>query len=135
MKGTMKLLSVLMIAIMLISVIPVQAFADPGVPAETTPATTGTKLSDQAKALETEVGKQSGDTTEIKTMVAKIIKWIRNVAVIAGVLILTVLGFKYMLGSAEEKADYKKSLIPLVVGIVVVMGASQIMAMIFSFLE
>ncbi len=40
-----------------------------------------------------------------------------------------------MLGSAEEKADYKKSLIPLVVGIVVVMAATQIMTMIFSFLE
>ena len=120
MKGTMKLLSVLMIAIMLVSIIPVQAFAS------------STEI---INTLSNDISAASGDTADISKMAGKIIKWIRNVAVIAGVLILTVLGFKYMLGSAEEKADYKKSLVPLVVGIVVIMAATQIMAMIFSFLE
>lgn len=58
---------------------------------------------------------------------------IRNIAVIGGVLLLMILGIKYMMGSVEEKADYKKSLVPLIVGIIVVMAATQIMTMIFGF--
>lgn len=120
MKGTIKLLSVLMIAIMLVSVVSVPVHA---------------KAADILGNIDKDVESATGNTEGIQKMAAKVIKWIRNVAVIAGVLILTVLGLKYMLGSAEEKADYKKSLVPLVVGIIVVMAASQIMAMIFSFLE
>ncbi len=121
MKGTIKLLSILMIAIMLVSVV--------SVPVHATPST------DIIDGLETDIEKSTGDVDDISKMAGKIIKWIRNVAVIAGVLILTVIGFKYMMGSPEEKSDYKKSLIPLVVGIIVVMAATQVMTMIFSFLE
>ena len=124
MKGTIKLLSVLMIAIMLVSVVTVPVHAS---------------LTGQLDELESAMNdpkNQAGDETEdIRGMVAKVINLIRNIAVIGGVLLLTIIGFKYMLGSAEEKADYKKSLIPLVVGIIVVMAASQIMSMIFGFLE
>lgn len=122
MKGTIKLLSILMIAIMLVSVVSVPVHA----------ALSG-ELDELDNAVKSD--ENQSDTSKIRAMAAKIINLIRNVAVIAGVLILTILGLKYMLGSAEEKADYKKSLIPLVVGIVVVMAASQIMAMIFGFLE
>lgn len=123
MKGTIKLLSVLMIAIMLVAVVSVPVHA----------ASLTGELTELDKAV-ADKNNQS-DTTNIRAMAAKIINLIRNIAVIAGVLLLTILGLKYMLGSAEEKADYKKSLIPLVVGIVVIMAASQIMAMIFGFLE
>ena len=47
-------------------------------------------------------------------------------------LLIAILGLKYMLGSVEEKADYKKSFVPLIVGAIVVMGATQIATMIFS---
>ncbi len=129
MKGTIKLLSVLMIAVMLVSMIPVQVFADDKTTTTGTYSGLITEIDDKGKGVDNSEG-----ATAIKETVGKIIKLIRNVAVIAGVLILTVLGFKYMLGSAEEKADYKKSLVPLVVGIVVIMAAAQIMSMIFSFL-
>lgn len=43
-----------------------------------------------------------------------------------------MLGVKYMLGSVEEKAEYKKSFVPLIVGAVVVMAATQIATMLFS---
>ena len=115
MKETIKLLSVLMIAIMLVSVVSVPVHA-----------------SSVISNLATDIATASGDVSDISGMAGKVIKWIRNVAVIAGVILLTVLGFKYMLGSAEEKADYKKSLIPLVVGIIVVMASTQLISMIFN---
>lgn len=46
-----------------------------------------------------------------------------QIASVAGVI---ALGVKYMYGSAEQKADYKKSLLPVLVGIILVFGASTV---------
>lgn len=43
---------------------------------------------------------------------------VTNVGMILAVIIVAVLGVKYMMGSTEEKAEYKKSMIPYVVGAV-----------------
>ena len=80
----------------------------------------------------------SADTAtsdELIDSAGKVIALIRNIAVIAGVIILTVLGVKYMMGSVEEKAEYKKSMMPLVIGIVVVMAATSIASFLFSIFE
>ena len=75
-----------------------------------------------------------GDSSEFVKIAGKVMGFIRNIAVIGGVLLL-ILGVKYMMGSVEEKADYKKSLVPLVVGILVVMAATQIMTMVINFFQ
>lgn len=74
----------------------------------------------------------SGNVTPIANKAANIVATIRNIAAIAAVVIIAILGVKYMLGSVEEKAEYKKSFMPLIIGIVVVVLAAQIAAMIFS---
>ena len=73
-----------------------------------------------------------GDSTNMQAWAGKIMGIIRNVAVIASVIILMVIGVKFILGSTEEKAEYKKSLIPIVIGIVLVVGATTIAAFIFN---
>lgn len=44
------------------------------------------------------------DTKGIQSTASKIMGLIRNIAVIAGVLIIGILGLKYMIGSTEEKS-------------------------------
>lgn len=56
----------------------------------------------------------------------KIATIIRVVGAVAAVIILMILGIKYMMGSASEKAEYKKTMIPYVVGAVVLFGATAI---------
>ncbi len=56
----------------------------------------------------------------------KIIGIITTVGVVVAVVILLVLGIKYMMGSASEKAEYKKTMIPYIVGAVLIFGASAI---------
>lgn len=73
-----------------------------------------------------------GDSTSMKTLAGKILGFIRNIAIVGGVVVIAVLGVKYMMGSLEEKAEYKKSMIPLIVGIVVVMSASTIAKLLFD---
>lgn len=54
----------------------------------------------------------------------KILGVIRVVGIFAAVAILMVVGVKYMMGSAEEKAEYKKVMIPYIIGAVLLFGAS-----------
>lgn len=75
---------------------------------------------------------QSGNTQSMQELAGKVLGFIRNIALIGGVVIIAVLGLKYMMGSLEEKSEYKKSMIPLVVGIVVVMSATTIAKLLFD---
>lgn len=75
---------------------------------------------------------QAGQTQSMQDLAGKILGFIRNIALIGGVVIIAVLGLKYMMGSLEEKSEYKKSMIPLVVGIVVVMSATTIAKLLFD---
>lgn len=68
----------------------------------------------------------SVDTGKIQTVGNQIATIIRNVGIVAAVIILMVLGVKYMIGSAEEKAEYKKTFIPYLVGALILFGASGI---------
>ena len=119
-KKTVKIISGILLAILLVGFMSTFAFADG--------ESTGAISPDQ-------VTPTYGDSTGLTSMAGKVVGLIRNIAVIGGVVILMILGVKYMLGSTEEKADYKKSLIPLVVGILVVMAATQIMTFLVSFFE
>ena len=56
----------------------------------------------------------------------QIIGIITTVGVVVAVIVLLVLGIKYMMGSASEKAEYKKTMIPYLVGAILIFGASAI---------
>lgn len=54
---------------------------------------------------------------------------------IVSVVVLIVLGIKYMMGSAEEKAEYKKTLMPYIIGAALVFAASAIAGIVFNFAD
>lgn len=62
----------------------------------------------------------------------RIIGIIQAVGSIIAVIILLILGIKYMMGSAEEKAEYKKTMLPYLVGAVILLLASNIVGAIFN---
>ena len=63
---------------------------------------------------------------------AKLVPIVRAIGVIAAVVILMIVGIKYMIGSAEEKAEYKKTMPAYVIGAILVFAASQIIAFIIK---
>ena len=73
------------------------------------------------------------NTTAFDNIGKKIIGGVQAVGSIASVAILVVLGLKYMMGSTEEKAEYKKTMIPYLVGAVLIFAASNIAGMVFQF--
>ena len=66
--------------------------------------------------------------------IGKVINGIIRLIQIAGtgvsVIIVTILGIKYMLASSSEKADIKKMAMPIVVGCVLLFAASNLVAII-----
>ena len=79
-------------------------------------------------------GKNSTVSTEkITTMGNSAVRVVTTIGMVASVVVLVVLGIKYMLGSAEEKAEYKKTLLPYVIGAVLVFAAATIASMVFQF--
>ena len=74
----------------------------------------------------------SVETTRLDSFGQSIVKVLSTIGSIASVLVLIVLGIKYMMGSAEEKAEYKKTLIPYVLGAIFVFAASIIANVIFT---
>ena len=73
------------------------------------------------------------DVGNLKTVGDQIVSIIRTVGVIAAVIILMVLGIKYMMGSTEERAEYKKSMLPYVIGAVILFAASTFAQVIYKF--
>lgn len=61
-----------------------------------------------------------------------IINVVTTVAMIISIIMLLLLGIKYMMGSTAEKAEYKKSMIPYLVGAILVFGASGIAKFVIS---
>ena len=73
------------------------------------------------------------DAKTVEKKVGTVVAIITNIAMIVAVIIPAVLGVKYMLGSVEEKADYKKDMIPYLIGAVLIFGISLVVKIVQQF--
>ena len=78
------------------------------------------------------VSMDTNDTNSVQNVGSRILGIIRVVGTIAAVGMLIVLGIKYMMGSAEERAEYKKTLFPYFIGAVLIFAATNLADMIYS---
>ena len=115
MKKTYKVLSILMIVLMIV-------FTCTNVFAAEAGTSIDTSFLEGIKANE-----DLGDADDkMQSIGSTILTIVTNAAMILAVVIVAVLGVKYMMGSTEEKAEYKKTMIPYLVGAVLVFGAGAI---------
>ena len=118
MKKVSKVISVLLVVMMLISAGSTVFAAVAGV-------------SDPS----TLTGQTVQGTDKITTLGNQIITILTIDGTVASVIVLIVLGLKYMMGSAEEKAEYKKTMMPYVIGAALVFAASAIAGILYNFLS
>ena len=57
----------------------------------------------------------------------RVLTILRVISVIVAVISITILGIKYMLGSLEEKAQYKEKMLPLIIGSILIGSISSIL--------
>ena len=118
MKKTIK---ILLIALMLVSIFTVTVNAK------------GDNSSSSGVNPTNYTGSSNYDVNSISNVGNQVITIVSTIGSIASVIVLVVLGLKYMMGSAEEKAEYKKTLLPYVIGAALVFAASTIATVVYNF--
>lgn len=77
--------------------------------------------------------KDLGDAdTQMETIGTRIFTAVSNVGIVASVVVIAIIGVKYMLGSVDEKAKYKETLMPYLIGAFLVFGASTIGKIVYN---
>ena len=71
----------------------------------------------------------------IKDLSKNIIGLLQVAGMAVSIIVLIVLGIKYMMGSTAEKAEYKKTLMPYFVGALLIFGASAFAGVAIDFAE
>lgn len=85
-----------------------------------------------------ELDKYKSEETDLGTLQDKangIIGVITTIGVVVSVISLIAIGIKYMLGSVEEKAEYKETLKPYLIGAFLVFTVSLIPQLIYQFMQ
>ena len=77
----------------------------------------------------------SEDANVITGRVNSIIGVIVTVGVIISAITLCILGIKYMVGSVEERAEHKKTMIPYIIGAVLLFAASSVVGIIANIVQ
>ena len=119
MKVTVKIITILLLTVVMITAINSTVFA----------LTSANSIID---GIEKKANETPTDAAKISEIAGKILALIQYAAVAIGVVLIAVMGFKFMMGSAEEKAEYKKSFVPFIVGVVVIFAATALARLIFS---
>ena len=120
MKKAVNVLRVLLIVLILISIGTTICSASGINPGEIAGGLTGTS---------------TPATEDITNIGNKLIGIITTVGVVVAVIVLLILGIKYMMGSAQEKAEYKKTMIPYIIGVVFIVAISTIVSIIANMVE
>lgn len=115
-KKVQKILSVLLVVMVILS-IATTVFAEDGL---------GLTPNDIK-------GTSSAGGTTIKNVGSQVVGILQTVGIVLSVVVLIVLGIKYMMGSTEEKSEYKKTFIPYIVGAALIFAASVFATAIYDF--
>lgn len=78
---------------------------------------------------------QDSDADVIINKSAVIVDVIRVIGIIVTVVSLILIGIKYMTGSIEDKADYKKSMIPYLIGVFIFFALTQLLGIVIEIAE
>lgn len=116
MKKTVRIISTILLTIMLVTSIAGVVFAAP----------------DIDKTIGDIDGAKAGDTTKVTTIGGKIINIIQVVGIVVAIAVVLIIGVKYMTGSVEQKAEYKKVMIPYIIGAVLLVAGTSIVKVIFN---
>lgn len=115
MKKTVKIISTILIALFVVCAVANVALADGVDPSQFT-------------------GSQGNmNTDNINKVGNQVIYLIRLIGTMISVGVLVILGVKYMTASPEGKADFKSTMIPYLVGAVLVFAATWVASAIYGF--
>ena len=115
MKKQVKILSIILIVMMALTTISSTVLA----------ADLSAKIKDMANGT-------GNQPQEVLNLGKTIVTIMQTVGIVVAVVVLLILGVKYMIGSAEEKAEYKKTMIPYLVGAILIFASTTIVNVVYN---
>ena len=76
--------------------------------------------------------KQDGDNTGIIPIANIIVGVVRGIGTAIALLTLTIIGVKYIMGSVQEKAEYKQTMWPYIIGAILIFAGSTLVDIIYK---
>lgn len=86
----------------------------------------------ESKIKQISQGNQNANPQQVVNLGSTIVTIMQTVGIVVAVVVLLVIGIKYMIGSAEEKAEYKKTMIPYIVGAVLIFASTTIVNVVYQ---
>lgn len=70
--------------------------------------------------------------TKMKSMAEKILGYMQLVGSIISVIVLMIIGIKYIFASIEERAEYKKTMLPYIIGCIMLFATTNVAVIIYE---
>ena len=74
----------------------------------------------------------TGDVSTIVNIANPVVGTLKVIGIVIAVITLAIIGVKYMTGSISEKAEYKKTMIPYLIGAILVVAITQILGVVIE---
>lgn len=68
--------------------------------------------------------------TEFFSRSGTILGVVRSIGAVVSVVGIAILGIRYMLGSVDQKANYKETMLPFIIGIAILVGITGIVSLV-----
>ena len=122
MKTMYKVLAILIIAVSMLVIMPDNM-------------SLAVTASDAGNAISGIKVSGGGDVSKIQNVVGKLLGFLQVASGIIAVLMIAITGFQYIVETPEVKSEIKKKMLPIIVGIVLVFGATSIAKFIIGVAE
>ena len=91
------------------------------------------KLSDDVDGFQADITANAvSKTASLKTVVNRLLGFLRIISALVLVLVLGTTGYKYIVATPEIKGELKKRMLPVIIGIILVFSAASIAAFILG---
>ena len=77
-------------------------------------------------------GLTQDDTKVAFAKTGMILGAVRNISIVVSVITLMIIGLKYIFGSVEEKANYKATMVPYIIGCIMAVSGTTLVTFIYN---
>lgn len=133
-----KIVEILIVLIMLSTVFSNIVYAKPsgGAPSGgNTDTGTGGSTTKSDKIIDTNTyapGNDAMDSPRVAAIAGTVLNVVQVIGIIIAVGCISIVGIQYMVGSVEQKAEYKKTMTAMIVGAILLVSTTTIVKVIYS---
>lgn len=72
------------------------------------------------------------ESQDVLDIVGVILGTLRNASAVVAVIAIMIMGVKYILGSVEEKANYKETMFPYIIGCIMAVAGTTLVSFLYT---